>query len=116
MVCVCVCVCEKIYHSDKGGAWSSPGPTISEDPENPENPENPEDEEPSLKFSRDTVMVVLFFGKYESTDTSAFRIDKNFFFFKKNYLLFIKNTLLKLTLDECLEVFAPVKGMERNII
>ena len=53
-------MCEKIYHSHKGGAWSSPGPTISEDPENPENPEN---EEPSLKFSRDTVMVVLFFGK-----------------------------------------------------
>ena len=28
----------------------------------PENPENPENEELSLKFSRDTVMVVLFLG------------------------------------------------------
>ena len=58
---------------------------------------------------------MIFLGKYESTDTGAFRIDKNFFFLK-NYLSFIKNTLLKLTMDECLEVFAPVKGMERNII
>ena len=68
---MCVGV-RKFTSVDNGGAWSFPGPTISEDPENPEN------EEPSLKFSRDTVMVVLFLGKYESTDTSAFGIDKNF--------------------------------------
>ena len=44
--------------------------------EDPEDPENPENEEPSKKLSQDTVPVVTY-GKYESTDTRVFGIDKN---------------------------------------
>ena len=74
-----VCVCERKFTTVTRVVHEVPldQPSLKTQ-KDPENPENPENEELSLKFSRDTVMVVLFFGKYESTDTGAFRIDKNF--------------------------------------
>jgi len=46
----------------------------------PENPENPENEELSLKFSRDTVMVVLFLGNMKVQTLVLSGLTKTFFF------------------------------------
>ena len=90
MVCVCVRKFTTVTRLVHEVPLDQPSLKTQEDPENPENPEN---EELSLKFSRDTVMVVLFLGNMKVQTLVLSGLTKTFFF-KKNYLLFIKNTLL----------------------
>ena len=76
MVCVCVCVRKfttvtRLVHKVP---LDQPSLKTQEDPENPEN------EELSLKFSQDTVMLVLFLGNMKVQTLVLSGLTKTFFF------------------------------------
>ena len=56
--------------------WTNHQPSLKTQ----EDPENPENEELSLKFSRDTVMVVLFLGNMKVQTLVLSGLTKTFFF------------------------------------